>query len=73
MIQSRDGAGMGGAQKSAQVGVHDDACECIMCCRADQPEDSDCKYWDDDGCYCVCGSACACVPFHPDKPREPTR
>lgn len=23
-------------------------------------EDSPCDFWDEDGCYCVCGTACMC-------------
>lgn len=22
--------------------------------------DGPCEFWDDDGCYCVCGPACSC-------------
>lgn len=25
-----------------------------------ETDDEYCRYWDDDGCYCVCGAACAC-------------
>lgn len=21
-----------------------------------------CEYWDEDGCYCVCGAMCSCHP-----------
>jgi hypothetical protein len=30
---------------------------------------SDCEFWDQDGCYCVCGSACSCRPedTEPDR------
>lgn len=32
----------------------------------DDNDDFDqCEYWDDDGCYCVCGAGCTCEPFHP--------
>ena len=24
-----------------------------------------CEYWDEDGCYCVCGAMCSCV-YDPD-------
>lgn len=23
-------------------------------------EDAECEFWDKNGCYCVCGSACMC-------------
>ena len=26
----------------------------------DVVEDGPCEFWDEDGCYCVCGSMCAC-------------
>jgi len=32
----------------------------------DEPEDQ-CEFWDDDGCYCVCGAMCSCEPFHPSR------
>jgi hypothetical protein len=27
-------------------------------------DDGPCEFWDEDGCYCVCGSACACEQRH---------
>jgi hypothetical protein len=26
-----------------------------------------CEYWDEDGCYCVCGTACSCAYYDADK------
>lgn len=34
-----------------------------------EDEEGQCKYWDDDGCYCVCGTGCTCIPFAPSKCR----
>lgn len=41
-----------------------------MSCADDDDDCSidQCKYWDEDGCYCVCGAMCSCEPFHPTKP-----
>lgn len=31
---------------------------------------ANCKYWDSDGCYCVCGPACACGTDYPVVSRD---
>jgi hypothetical protein len=42
--------------------------QCGMASRKVKLNDQ-CEYWDDDGCYCACGSMCSCVPFHPNRKR----
>jgi len=28
----------------------------------DDEIENQCEFWDEDGCYCVCGAMCACGP-----------